>query len=159
MSRQVVIALVGSVLFVAVAFWIVTLLVPGPPADPIIGKWRIAGRSDCDEAKGYLAITTDSIVFTGKGKSVSPVVITAFDSDANGRRLRVYLKDGIDDMDFFLPYQITDDTLTFSTGAWTQEARNKYASQLSKMDGTPLSPPSLTSKILQIYQPLHRCTG
>ena len=124
----------------------------------------VRSTSVCKSSSGppaatRIAITTDSITFNGRGKSVTPVVITAIDSDANGRRLRVYLKNGFDDMDFFLPYQIANDTLTFSSGTWTPEAQNKYAGQLTKMDATPLSPPSLTAKILQQYQPLHRCPG
>jgi hypothetical protein len=157
MSRQAIIALVASVAVVALAFWGVTLLFPAP-MDPIIGKWRIAKSSVCNDA-GYMTVTPDALTFVDKNMSASPIVITAIESDANGPRLRAYIKGGLQEVDFLIPYKIVGDALTFGPSDWTPEARAKYPSQIAQMDATPISPGKMISKMLQLYQPYRRCPG
>jgi hypothetical protein len=157
MSRQVLIALVGSVAFVALAFWGVTLMFPSP-VDPIIGKWRIAKMRECSD-EHYMAVTPETLTFVDNDLSASPIVITAIESDADSRRLRAYIKGGLQEVDFHIPYKIVGDTLTFGPSDWTPEARAKYPSQIAQMDSAPFSPGKVIYKALQIYQPYHRCPG
>ncbi len=160
MLRQNIIALVGSVLFVAIAFWVVASFFPGAPAtpsDPIIGKWGLAKRSGCSDAEGYMTVTADAVAFYGKGLSTSPIVIKAFETDANGTRLRGYLKGGLENVDILMPYKIEGDALTFGPSNWAPESRAKFPNEIAQMDAGPWSPGKTIYKALQMYQPYHRC--
>jgi hypothetical protein len=160
MSRQAIIALVGSVALVLLAFWGVTKMFPAPPApNSIVGKWAHKGASGCSDAEGYMEVTSDAVIFAGKGQTMSPIAIKAFEADANGPRLRAYFKGNLDTLDFHQPYKIEGDALTFGPSDWTPEARAKYPSQLAQLDAQPNSPGKTIYKALQSYQPYHRCAG
>jgi len=158
MSRQAIIALVGSVAFVLLAFWGVTKMFPAAPVpDSIVGKWAHKGASGCSDAEGYMEVTADAVTFAGKGQSMSPIAIKAFEADGSGPRLRAYFKGNLDTLDFYLPYKIEGDALTFSPSNWTPEARAKYPTQIEQLDALPMSPGKTIYKALQSYQPYHRC--
>lgn len=160
MSRQAIIALVGSVAFVLLAFWGVTRMFPAGPATPgvpIIGKWQHAGASGCGDDEGYMEVTATAVTIIGKGQSLSPIAIKAFESDVNGPRLRAYFQGNLESLDFHQPYRIVDDTLTFGPSNWTPEARATNGATLTQLDAQPNSPGKTIYRVLQAYQPYHRC--
>jgi hypothetical protein len=160
MSRQAIIALVGSVAFVLLAFWGVTRMFPaGPAPAAIVGQWAHKGASGCSDAEGYMEVTANAVIFAGKGQTMSPIAIKAFEADANGPRLRAYFQGNLDTFDFYLPYKINGDALTFGTSNWTREARAQYPTQIEQLDALPNSPGKTIYKALQSYQPYHRCAG
>jgi hypothetical protein len=157
-SRQNLIVFVGGLVVAIIAVGIVTLLFPGK-VDPIIGKWRAERSPKCDDSAIYFIVTKGEIDVQLPGKApIHVVMIDAFETDGDIRRLRVHLRDQEPDFNLTAPYQVIGDTLTFGNVDWTPEARAKYQSAIQMIEAAlGTGEQSIGSTALKLYQPYHRC--
>jgi hypothetical protein len=155
MNRGTVIALVGSVLAVGLAFLVVVWLVPpvsAPPRpDDIRGKWRTAQTSNCSEAQ-YIEITDDTLFglppASGGDRPTFDLRITR---DQQGPMLNLHIPVDPSDEIIVLRAGLGDGQLRFLSAEWSKETVAKYGSQV---DTAPLGP---VLAAFQRLQPYARC--
>jgi hypothetical protein len=157
MSRRNVIALVGSVAFVLLAFWFVTLAFPRHQGS-ILGKWRSGEDPDCDHAIVYYVFTKDAFALQ-RGRDTPRLVarISAIETAGDAHRLRVYFEDKLPDLDAYTTYQVVGDTLTFGSVDWTPEARAKYPDEITAIESRLAAKGQTLSLVVRPNKPYYRC--
>jgi hypothetical protein len=156
MPRRNLIALVGSVAFVLVAFWLVTLAFPGPQA-AILGKWRTSGFPECNSAPLYFVFTKDAVLLEARGNAPRIFAkVTAIETDGDNHRLRFYVGDR-PGLDIAASYRIAGDELTFGDIDWTPEARAKYPGDVAALVATLAAKGDSIGGVFTRFQPFHRC--
>jgi hypothetical protein len=155
MSRQNLIALVGSVAFVLLVFWLVTLAFPGQAA--ILGKWRIKGEDDCNQAFLEFTFTKDAIVLQAKGDVPRKVAsISAIETSGGTPRLRFHM-DPTPALEAYAPYQIAGDVLTFQHVDWTPETRNAHPNEVATLNTMLAAKGESIGDVVTRFQPFRRC--
>ena len=160
MQRNMIIALVGSLAAVGLAFLVVVWLVPGGPVRPagpasvvdIRGKWRPSVSSSCSDGL-YLIIRDDKISWLIPNK---PETTLKFDvqieKSDKGPVLKLHPLSEPPAEALVMQLDTSSGRLRFVSAEWTQEAIAQFGSAL-----TDRFPASRVLETFQKIEPFYPC--